>query len=345
MAERAIFLDRDNTLIEDPGYINDPDQVKLLPGVPEALNALRQLGFKLVIVSNQSAVARGIVTEKGLVKIHDRLTELLQRSGTSIDRIYYCPYHVEGVIEKYRKDSPDRKPNPGMLLKAAQEMDIDLPASWMIGDSTRDTEAGQKAGCRTIELDHGETRRIDFTRPRPDFRAVNLKEAVNIIKQQLRKPKETPAAPMESQPQQEPQPHTAPMDEPTQPIETNQSQPPAENIPDQTQQTIHEEIEPNSPPAEPVQKPAEPQGDKDTQSLLAAILDELRTLNRTRMYEEFSIMRFLAGMLQLFVLFCVLIGIYFLTSPTGQKDSVLITLGFAAVLQLMALTFYIMQNR
>jgi len=150
MSNKAVFLDRDNTLIEDPGYINHPDQVKLLEGVAEALIELKAMGYKLIVVSNQSAVARGIVTEKVLAQIHDRLKQLLAERGAYLDRIYYCPYHPDGVVPKYRKESDWRKPNPGMLLTAADQMDIDLNQSWMIGNSSRDIEAGLRAGCKTI---------------------------------------------------------------------------------------------------------------------------------------------------------------------------------------------------
>jgi len=138
MSNKAVFLDRDDTMIEDPGYINHPDQVKLLDGVAEALIELKAIGYKLVVVSNQSAVARGIITEKVLTQIHDRLKQLLAESGAYLDQIYYCPYHPEGSVPKYRKESDWRKPNPGMLLTAADEMDIDLSQSWMIGGSSRD---------------------------------------------------------------------------------------------------------------------------------------------------------------------------------------------------------------
>ena len=105
MPDKAIFLDCDGTLIEDPGYINDPGQVKLLDGVPEALIEFGVMGYKLIVVSNQSAVARGIVTEKVLGEIHNRLKQLLAEKGASLDRIYYCPYHPDGVVEKYHKES------------------------------------------------------------------------------------------------------------------------------------------------------------------------------------------------------------------------------------------------
>ena len=100
MANKAVFLDRDNTLIEDPGYISHPDQVKLLEGVPEALSELRRMGYKLIVVSNQSAVARGIITEEVLAQIHEHLEELLTRQGAVLDKIYYCPDHPD--LEIYR---------------------------------------------------------------------------------------------------------------------------------------------------------------------------------------------------------------------------------------------------
>ena len=117
MPDKAIFLDRDDTLIEDPGYINDAAQVRLVRGVAAALVELKALDYRLVVVSNQSGVARGIVTEQVLGEIHDRLKQLLAEKGAYLDQIYYCPYHPEGAVAKYRKESDWRKPKPGMLLR------------------------------------------------------------------------------------------------------------------------------------------------------------------------------------------------------------------------------------
>ncbi len=152
MTYPAVFLDRDKTLIADPGYISDPKSVKLLPGVEIAIQSLRQAGYKIVVVTNQSGVARGMLTEEALEKIHAEMRRQLSEKSVHLDAIYYCPFHPEGSVDEFTGESELRKPQPGMLLKAAEEMDLDLSASWMIGDSARDVEAGQRAGCRTIRL-------------------------------------------------------------------------------------------------------------------------------------------------------------------------------------------------
>lgn len=152
MPNRAVFIDRDKTLMEDPGYISDPQAVKLLPGVELAIKSLQQARYKIVVVTNQSGIARGMLTEDALEEIHAELRRQLSEKGVHLDAIYYCPYHPEGTVEQYAKESDLRKPKPGMLLRASAEMEIDLGDSWMIGDSARDVEAGQRAGCRTIRI-------------------------------------------------------------------------------------------------------------------------------------------------------------------------------------------------
>ena len=186
MSDKAIFLDRDGTIIDDPGYLSHPEQVNLLDGAAEALVELRAMGYKLVVVSNQSGIARGILSEEDLEAIHDRLRQLLAEKGAYLDQIYYCPYHPDGVVSKYRKESEWRKPNPGMLLAAADEMDIDLSQSWSIGDSNRDVQAGLSAGCKTILISRYTRNKptyVEPDNPKPDYKSVNMKEAVNIIKQ------------------------------------------------------------------------------------------------------------------------------------------------------------------
>jgi D,D-heptose 1,7-bisphosphate phosphatase len=322
MSNKAIFLDRDDTLIEDPGFINHPDQVKLLDGVDKSLIEFRTMGYKLIVVSNQSGVARGIVSEEALDEIHNRLKQLLAEKGTPLDRIYYCPYHPDGVIEKYRKESDWRKPKPGMLLTAADEMDIDLDQSWMIGNSIRDIEAGLKAGCKTILINHPSHHdQHKLGEPNPDYRAVNLKEAVNIIKKLHRSAGEKPV----------------------------QNQPPPQKVIKPPTQTTEEPPQPRpaeakAPPAEQNISGSSASGNR-TEQLLDCILEQLKSIRRNDMFDEFSITRFMAGVWQIIVWFCLLISIWFLMSPARQDYSVLITLGFALIFQVMALTFYIMHRR
>ena len=325
MADKAVFLDRDGTLIEEVGYINDPDQVRLLDGVGEALIELKAMGYKLIVVSNQSGVARGIVTEKTLGEIHDRLKQLLVEKGAYLDRIYYCPYHPDGVVTKYRKESDWRKPNPGMLLAAADEMDIELGQSWAIGDSSRDVKAGLRAGCKTILMNQpSHIKKPEPGEPNPDYKAVNIKEAVNIIKKYHRSSHES-----DSQAQSVSTPETQP---------TLQTKEGAE----QPQPTQPQASSAEGPPLGGTEQ--ETSGDR-TEQLLSSILGQLKSMQRADMFGEFSIMRLIAGLMQIIVLFCVLISVWFLMSPDRQDNSVLIALGFAVLFQLMSLTFYMMQER
>lgn len=323
MGNAAVFFDRDGTLIEDPGYLNHPDQVRLLDGTAEVLKQLRGLGYKIVVVTNQSGVARGIVSEDMLGRIHKRLEELLAQKGASLDNIYYCPYHPEGVIPKYKQDSDWRKPQPGMLLAAAAEMDIDLTQSWVVGDSRRDIEAGRAVHCRTILLRSGPTNQETDGDDGPDYVAVNLREAAHMIKKFHRTP------------QGESVPLYPAVD--------------ADEISEQelsvTQREAEElRIEPaEEEPAPAIEEPRRPSTEEP--QLLREILDQLRQMQKHEMFGEFSVMRLLAGVVQIFVLFCLLLALWFLMTPDRQDNNIFMALGFGTVLQVMALTFYIMQDR
>jgi D-glycero-D-manno-heptose 1,7-bisphosphate phosphatase len=152
MKKPAVFFDRDNTLIRNDGFLGEASAVKLIPGAADAVARARNLGFAIVICSNQSGVARGMFTEEAVQTVNRRMDQLLeeQNPGAIIDRHEYCPFHPDAKVEKYRQESDLRKPKPGMILRAAQAMDLDLAGSWMIGDAARDIEAGHAAGCRTI---------------------------------------------------------------------------------------------------------------------------------------------------------------------------------------------------
>ena len=142
---RAVFLDRDGTVIYDVGYPRDPQQVRLLPGVGEALRKLKEQGLLLVLVSNQSGIGRGLVTVEQAEQVHQEFVSRLAEYDIQLDAAYYCPHAPED-------QSRCRKPSPEMLLQAAKELDLDLARSFMVGDKASDVEAGKRAGCQTILL-------------------------------------------------------------------------------------------------------------------------------------------------------------------------------------------------
>lgn len=187
MKRPAVFFDRDNTLIVSDGYLGDKDKVELIDGAAELIAAVRTLGYAVVIFSNQSGVARGMFTEDAVEAVNQRMVELLLKAnpGAIIDRHEYCPFHPEAVVEQYRQDSELRKPKPGMILKAAEAMELDLGASWVIGDAPRDIEAGAAAGCRTILFRNAAIRQspaaAEPLRVRPDFEVASLSDAQEII--------------------------------------------------------------------------------------------------------------------------------------------------------------------
>jgi D-glycero-D-manno-heptose 1,7-bisphosphate phosphatase len=143
----AVFLDRDGTLVREVDYLRAPAELELL-AVGAGLRALAEAGFALVLVTNQSGVARGYLDEETLAAIHSRLAELLAREGVALEGVEYCPHHPEHGAPPYRADCDCRKPRPGMLLRAAERLGLDLARSWTIGDSERDLLAGEAAGLR-----------------------------------------------------------------------------------------------------------------------------------------------------------------------------------------------------
>ncbi|QQE11608.1 HAD-IIIA family hydrolase [Planctomycetota bacterium] len=200
----AVFLDRDDTLIHNSGDLGNPDDVELIQGAASAIASLRGLGYKIVVVTNQGGVARGKYGEADVDAVHERLSELLaeQTGGAKVDRYYYCPFHPQGLVDEYTQEHPDRKPAPGMLLRGAEDLDLDLSNCWMVGDQIRDVQAGAAAGTRTILIREDADRLAPLTISQmenakietsgndavvPDYMAKNVVEAVRIIAQQ-RKP-------------------------------------------------------------------------------------------------------------------------------------------------------------
>ena len=166
---RAVFFDRDGTLMEEVHYCGDPAKVRVFPGVPEALRMLKEAGFRAFVITNQSGIARGLITEAQYCAVHE---ELLRQIGAGlIDATYFC-------ADPPAVPSTRRKPEPGMVLEAAAAYDIDLARSYLIGDKSADIECGQRAGTRTILVMTGYGAEQDC---RAGYTAPNVAEAVEIV--------------------------------------------------------------------------------------------------------------------------------------------------------------------
>lgn len=174
----AIFLDRDGTLNKEIGYLSRVEDLVLLPGVPKAIRALNERALPAIVITNQSGIGRGYYTEAAMQRVHDALAVRLAREGCHLDGFYHCPHHPDAGCDC-------RKPAPGMLIRAARERNIDLAASFVVGDKITDLQAGQRVGCRTVLILTGygaEQQNTDFP---VDFVADDLLQAVQWIIQQL----------------------------------------------------------------------------------------------------------------------------------------------------------------
>lgn len=180
---RAVFLDRDGTINEEVQYLSRVEDFRLIPGVPYALQRLKDAGFLLVVVTNQSGIGRGLYDEAALHAIHDKMHEELAHFGITVEACYFCPHHPEHAVGDYRVDCSCRKPLPGMLQQAALDLDIDLSSSYMIGDKLGDIEAGLNAGCTSLMVRTGYGA-VDSARLPAGVSAYqDLQEAVEAIYQ------------------------------------------------------------------------------------------------------------------------------------------------------------------
>lgn len=185
----AIFLDRDGVIIEDVHLLTSESDIHILPGVYDALRMFTLMQYKLIIVSNQPVIARGLLDNRGVRRLQSIMVHLIAKeTGILFDGFYYCPHHPKATIEKYRKNCTCRKPEPGLLLKAADRQSIDLKKSYMIGDRISDCIAGARAGCTTIQLLTGKhtEKPIESATPmdpnfKPDYTFENLFEAAKWI--------------------------------------------------------------------------------------------------------------------------------------------------------------------
>lgn len=176
----AVFLDRDGTINVEVDYLARPEDLELYPGAAAAVRRLNEAGRFVVVVTNQSGVARGLLDEETLSRIHARLDELLADAGAHVDAYSWCPHHPDVGQPPYRRACDCRKPAPGMLLDAAREHGLDLARSWTVGDSLRDVAAGRAAGTRAILVGTGKLERLEQESPEC-FSAADLAAAVEAL--------------------------------------------------------------------------------------------------------------------------------------------------------------------
>lgn len=182
MSGRAVFLDRDGTLVEARHYPSRPEELVLCAGVGPELLALQHAGFRLAVITNQSGIARGYLTEADLEAMHLHLRRELAAEGVWLDAIYACPHHPEGTVAPFNIDCDCRKPAPGMLLRGATELDVDLTRSWVVGDILDDVEAGNRAGCRAVLVDLGTEHTPESALRAPAAVARDTCHALRIIR-------------------------------------------------------------------------------------------------------------------------------------------------------------------
>ena len=322
------------------------------------------------------------------------MQNLLIRRRVHLDGIYYCPYHPEGVIAKYRRESEFRKPGSGMLAQAAEDLDIDLEQSWMIGNSYSDITAGANAGCRTILISSSaKLPRRSRGEARPDKTAANIKEAANIIKMFQREnlvaaarktevaesvaetEYEAPAQSFVEAPA-EAEPHTEAADESQaeDTAEASRTSAPIEDetaaeVKTQTRKDRSTEMTPAKATSRAVAKTAddgrrlmkpesgrraddaeEPSGEGDSDSpdtrvVMQEVMRYLKKIDRMNMYDEFSLMKMLTGVIQVVIVFLLLLSLWFLIDHERDATTVHTVLGYAGVLQLMVIAFHLMRDR
>ena len=165
MSHRAVFVDRDGTMIEDVGYLDRLERLKLFPYTVDAVRVLNRAGFKVIVVTSQNGVAQGVLTEEFLGEAHAHLSKLFETAGAKIDGFYYCPHSTHAVVERYRTDCECRKPKPGMILAAARDHALDISRSFVVGDRWRDIEMGLNAGTTAVLVETGYGRTEAARRP------------------------------------------------------------------------------------------------------------------------------------------------------------------------------------
>ncbi|HMQ31651.1 MAG TPA: HAD family hydrolase [Chloroflexaceae bacterium] len=181
MSQPALFLDRDGTLVQPRHYPTRPDELLIFAGVPELLRLFQRHGWRIVVITNQSGVARGYLSEGELASMHCCMAADLGRRGVRLDGVYHCPHHPDGTVAPFNVACECRKPSPGMLLRAAAELDLDLGRSWFLGDILDDVEAGHRAGCRAALVDLGSESRPESALRTPELVGRDTVHALRAI--------------------------------------------------------------------------------------------------------------------------------------------------------------------
>jgi D-glycero-D-manno-heptose 1,7-bisphosphate phosphatase len=179
--QRAIFLDRDGTLVHPRHYPSRPEDLQLYDGIGAGLRRLQRAGFRLIVITNQSGLAHGYFSADDLAAMHEHLARELGRLAVRLDGVYHCPHHPEGAVPALSIACDCRKPQPGLLVRAAADQQIDLRRSWFVGDILDDVEAGRRAGCRTVLVDLGTEPPPPTPLRRPDVVARDTPHALALI--------------------------------------------------------------------------------------------------------------------------------------------------------------------
>ena len=340
MKRPAVFFDRDNTLIACDDYLGDASKAALVAGAADAIARARGLGYATVVFSNQSGVARGYFGEEAVHAVNQRLDELLADANPKaiIDRHDFCPYHPDASIEKYRKDSPLRKPAPGMIHAAADALALDLPRSWVIGDAPRDIEAGHAAGCRTIlftdpALKSSPAAQVD-SKVQPEYVCSTLKEAIDFIEGNTPRSDEAQA---EAEPERPPEPAASPAPE----AAPSSSRENLDLVADMSLDLPRNEPAKKQAAAEASRSGGSPAAPSPSTSKLESLaLDILHELRRRHEQPEqdFSVSKLLAGIVQVIVLFVLFLALL----NRGDAKALTPLLLFAMTLQAMTIALLIM---
>lgn len=181
-ARRAVFFDKDGTIVEDLPYNVDTSRIRFLPGTMEGFTALHAAGYLLFVITNQPGAALGYYTEKDIRRVSRFLQTAMARRGVPLAGYYFCPHFPGGTVRKFSVECVCRKPRTGLVARAAKEHSVDLPRSWLVGDILDDIETGRRAGCRTVFIDNGHETEWALNRGRiPHYTAATIAEAAAVI--------------------------------------------------------------------------------------------------------------------------------------------------------------------